>query len=145
MKSKNRISIPLLILAISACVAPSALSDADAEAEAEAAAAAELGCGHRVGTLHHGPSKLQLTPPIIVMCPDFNFTININPPNLAKGKARTVPKVVDSGEAWLYQTNTTDPNKIIIPVPAGKPDDDYDYEVWVDGIGMLDPRVRVKK
>jgi hypothetical protein len=137
MKTKNKISIPLLILAISAFVAHGALSEVEAEAES--------GCGHKPGNLHHGPSKLELTPHTVEICPGYEFKIRIVKP-IGKGEAKTTAKPLNPDvKTWLDQKNDQDSQEIVIPVPAGTPYGDYDYEVWVTGVGMLDPRVRVKK
>ena len=78
------------------------------------------------------------------MRPEESFTIHIAQP-IEMGKVTTKAKPSNPDATWLNQTNAPDSQKIVIPIPAATPDDDYDYEVWVTDVGMLDPRVRIKK
>ena len=57
------------------------------------------------------------------------------------GNAATVPK--DAANTWLAQSNSSDKNKIYIPVPDWVPEGDYYYGlIFADG-KCIDPRLEV--
>jgi hypothetical protein len=127
MRTTNHISMTVLILAISACVASSALSE---------------DCFLPTAVLVHGPSSLRVAPHCVVVAPEGEFTIHIAKP-ISAGEAVTTPKSSNPDATWLNATNDPDSQKIVITVPAKE--GDYDFNITVTDVGTLDPRVRVKR
>ena len=133
MKTKINISITVLTLAISACIAPSALSESHCEGKQP----------DEVVTLNHGPSRLILAPDTVDVCPDQTIAIVIAPPAPVNTIwTQDVPVAADS--AWLRESNQT-VNRLEIKVPPTQAEKVYKYKIMVPGVGELDPRVRVKK
>jgi hypothetical protein len=126
MRTTNHISMTVLILAISACVAPSALSQE---------------CLAPSAVLIHGPSSLRLAPHCVKIAPGGEFKIHIVN-SIAVGDAETTTKLPKQN-TWLNATNDPDSQEIVITVPAAE--GYYDYNITVKDVGTLDPRVRVKK
>jgi len=136
MKRKNKISLTVLILAVGAWVAPSALSG---EEEKECK---EIVPVHVV----HASSSITVTPPFVVICGGKMLTLDIVPPNrLGVGKVVTAPESSDPNAAWLNNANTPNPNQIAIKVPTVPATTTFKYSVEIEGLGKIDPRVRVKK
>jgi hypothetical protein len=137
MKSRNRISMTVLILAVSAWVAPSALSESHEKqprctGEDKQAVAVVV------------PGWITVVPPTVELCPERTLTIHIAPPPKKVDTAETYPKPPNTGPAWLNAKNNPDPSVIVITVPADEAPGDYDYSFKIDE-AILDPRVRVKK
>ena len=125
----------VLILAVSAWVAPSALSEEEEEE-----------CTDEHVHVVHASASMTVTPPFIVICEGKVLTLNMIPPNkLGLGTVVSAPKPSNPDEHWLDGANTPNPNQIVLPVPAGKAGSTYEYSVTIEDLGKIDPRVRVKK
>lgn len=103
----------------------------------------ELICRDRRVTVNHAAGFLVAHPEYIEMCSGQSFTIHVVPP-VDEGKARTTPgKGTPDDANWLNSNNEKERNKIVIDIPKGTPYDEYKYSITIDGVGTLDPRVRV--
>lgn len=84
---------------------------------------------------------IGVAPPHICITPDT--TIRVRIPNAkSKGSVATTPKVEDN--FWLAGSNGSDANAIYLYAGPSVSPDDYDYNVYVQDVGMLDPRVSVR-
>jgi hypothetical protein len=99
-------------------------------------------------TVQHGPGRLVMMPVCINVTEGSSVTLSFSP-TPAMG-ARTKHK--GPGNGWLNRRTDQgpDPSRIVIEVPPGsggggngrvRP---YDYNIYVEGVGMLDPRIVVQ-
>ena len=102
MKSRNRISVMVLILAVGVWVAPSALSESPAEPV----------CILKSAVVSHGESRLMLAPPCVQLRPGEVFTISIVPPLVDLNTAETKGQAKKTGPGELPVPN---------PGPDGRP------------------------
>lgn len=95
--------------------------------------------------------ELAARPECITVARGSSFTLQLRD-RPAAGMARTRPdSETNPGAGWLQRANE-EGRDIVISVPAGAPAADlcddtgcyYKYEIEVDGVGVLDPRVRVR-
>jgi hypothetical protein len=106
----------------------------------------ELTCGDRTVTVNHARGFLAAHPEYIVVCQGQRILINLVPP-VERGSARTTPAEEHAiGSPWLSGENREDRRKIVIQIPAGTVEPgEYKYNITIDGVGTLDPRVRVSR
>lgn len=84
---------------------------------------------------------IGVAPPHICIAPDTMIQVRI--PNAeAKGSVATTPKVEEN--FWLAGSNGRDPTVIYLYAGPSVARGDYDYNVFVQDVGMLDPRVSVR-
>jgi hypothetical protein len=106
----------------------------------------ELTCRDRVVTVNHARGFLTAHPEYIVVCEGQKILINLVPP-VEQGSARTTPaeEHVDSAP-WLNSENGEDRRKVVVQIPAENVESVvYKYNITIDGVGTLDPRVRVSR
>ncbi len=110
----------------------------------DAAVDAEIVCRDRTVRLRHVAGFLAANPEYIEICREQVLTVQIVPP-AGMGRARTAGGMGSSGAAaaWLNQSGNTAGNRILITVPEMAALDEYKYSITVDGVGTLDPRLRV--
>lgn len=103
----------------------------------------ELKCRDRLVTVNHAAGYLSAHPEYIDMCAGQRITINVAPP-VDQGAARTAPAGKGNPEDanWLSSRNGNE-NRIVIDIPNGTAYGTYKYSITIDGVGTLDPRVRV--
>lgn len=104
----------------------------------------ELKCRDRLVTVNHAAGFLTAHPEYIEMCAGQRLTINVAPP-VDKGAARTAPAKSNPDATWLDSRKGAeeDEDKIVIDIPEGTKYDEYKYSITIDGVGTLDPRVRI--
>lgn len=98
-------------------------------------------CGAPPITVVHARGYLALNPETVDPCRGDRLTINLAPP-VAPGSARTAP--AEGGPQWLRRENKTR-GTIYIDVPKDTKPGVYKYSITIDGVGMLDPRVRISE
>jgi hypothetical protein len=105
----------------------------------------ELTCRDRVVTVNHARGFLAAHPEYIVVCPGQSILINLVPP-VERGSARTTPaeEHVDSAP-WLNSENGEDRRNVVVQIPTDVEPGEYKYNITIDGVGTLDPRVRVPR
>lgn len=100
--------------------------------------------------LHYGDSELRVTPAIRKVKRRGNLTVKLMPNKRRSDPVDyntvTVTVVGKSGAAWIDSKSTTYDSSTTLEwcVPANQPYGDYYYEVTVDDVGKLDPRVHVE-
>lgn len=114
-------------------------------------------CGGHGGTfinLHYGDSELS-TNPIAHVRPGGDFEIRLKPKRRADDPAgvnyeevgvNVAGKPSDPAAAWITASGSYDDSKdhkLVICVDPNQPEGDYNYEITVDHVGFLDPRVDV--
>ncbi|MDX1404776.1 MAG: hypothetical protein R3192_09570 [Woeseiaceae bacterium] len=107
----------------------------------------------RQATIHYGDSELRVTPPVLNVKRTSDFTVKLNPSN-ARGPngidyANVTVTVVGKPEdeyqvnnSWIVEKSASGKNGEMYWC-APNTVDVYYYEVTVDEVGMLDPRVDV--
>ena len=100
-------------------------------------------------TVHYGDSQLWVTPPQRKVHRRGNFTLTLqpSPPRDFAGVNVTVVGKTAADKAWIplkKDTYKNAPNKrIVYCVPENQAIGIYKYEIIVDEVGTLDPRVDV--
>lgn len=99
-------------------------------------------------TVNHASAYLKAKPACVQVPAGSTLTVRLVPAKAA-GSARTRAK--SGNPAWLDKENEKE-DTILIEVPQGAQSGGascdetsctYEYEIYVDDVGMLDPRVRV--
>jgi hypothetical protein len=105
-------------------------------------------CKDRTVVLNYARGSIGINPNdyVIDMCPGYSVRVKLVGPGVKTGGARTKEKLENNPHParWLNRTNV-DGDFILIEVPeAGvQPNEAYSYNIYVDGIGMLDPVIRI--
>ena len=121
----------VLILAISACVAP--LSPKEGK------------CHDAEVTVTHRAGSLDVHPEYVALCSNRLLTIHIVPP-VGVDEAETKDDPSNATPApWIAKKNGGSSDRIVIQVPNNTPVDTYKYSITIKGIGTLDPRARIKR
>ena len=129
MKTKNNISIMVLTLAISACVAPGSPTTGN--------------CHDRTVHVTHRPASLDAHPEFVTICPGYTLIIDIVP-SIRIDQAETKDDPSNPVPApWIAKKNATR-SQIFIPVLENTVEGTYKYSITIEGVGTLDPRARVK-
>lgn len=102
-----------------------------------------------------GPGQLEVDRECARVAVGDSLTITFNPTPSRVGEVET--KIKGIGQGWLEETTTSsegrddgNPATIVLTVPPGKggPGDAerrvYKYEIHVDGVGVLDPRIVIQ-
>ena len=100
----------------------------------------ELACRNRIATLRHGDGFMEAYPPHLDMCIGYTLRINLRP-RVPVGDARSV--AATGGPEWLNRSNmSTDQILITIPdsVTVGET---YKFGLAIEGVGTLDPYIRI--
>ncbi|MEX2126384.1 MAG: hypothetical protein WD795_20995 [Woeseia sp.] len=123
----------LLSLALTGC-APAMTRDGGADPETT--------CGDRAVTVYQSTGFLAVYPEYIDVCAGYRVTITAVP-RVADGNVRTQPEEGNPGmDGWLGVEGRPG-GAVVIGVPADATAGVYKYGIIVDGVGMLDPRIRV--
>jgi hypothetical protein len=103
----------------------------------------ELTCRDRMVTVNHARGFLTAHPEYILVCKGQRILIDLTPP-VERGSARTTPANDEAGSRWLASENREDHGRIVIQVPSDDVEPgEFKYNITIDGVGTLDPRVRV--
>jgi len=101
----------------------------------------ELVCGDRTVTVFQSTGFLAVYPEYIHICDGRSFTIKSVP--RAAGTVQTSPVRGNPGaDSWLGGTAEKGGN-VVIMVPEDTTEGVYKYNITVEGVGTLDPRVSV--
>lgn len=101
----------------------------------------ELECTDRSVTVFQSPGFLAVYPEYIHVCAGLTFTVKAVP--RASGTIRTSPgRGNPAADSWLSGAADRGGDVVII-VPEATPEGVYKYNVTVEGVGTLDPRVSV--
>lgn len=108
-------------------------------------------CRGNTATITHGPGYLRVVPECLSVNAGETVTLILRP-SIEPGKAETRSSGKNDDGSWLDSTNS-DPKAIRIVAPenrVGMDDEvcnddycEYKFDVVIDGVGTLDPRVRV--
>ncbi|HSG65947.1 MAG TPA: hypothetical protein VLD39_13145 [Gammaproteobacteria bacterium] len=100
----------------------------------------EVMCRDRIVNVNHARGFLLIRPNFVEVCRNRVIRLRIDPP-IDVGMGRTIPD--DSAQAWLQRSNAS-PNEILIEVPGNAPlNETFEYTLQIDGVGTLDPYVRI--
>jgi hypothetical protein len=111
------------------------------------------GCAQMAGrecndtvTVDYKEAFLHARPEVANVCRGGTLTVKFHPIGKDRDKpARTAPGRQNGNATWL-SGSTTKGDQIILDIDEkAQVDRIYKYSITVDGIGMLDPRVRVMK
>ena len=134
------LSIPLLL---TACVIPESYD--------------QTGCTDEPGparpvNIMYGDSKITVKPPLktINMKKNLKFRLSADPAkgpgNLDYATVKVTIKSKDSNNHWINTSGTADgTNPLVVCVPDFQADRIVTYLVEVEDVGVLDPRVDVRK
>lgn len=101
----------------------------------------ELACADRAVTVFQSPGFLAVYPEYIHVCAGRSFAVKAVP--RAAGAIRTSPERGNpAADGWLSGTAESG-GEVVITIPESTPEGVYKYNVTVDGVGTLDPRVSV--
>lgn len=105
---------------------------------------AERPCSDTV-TVDYREAFLHARPPLAQVCRGGTLTVIFRPIGKDGGKpAHTAPGPQNGKAAWLRGSSPKG-DRIVLDIDESVPLGEYKYDVTVDGIGTLDPRVRVMK
>lgn len=100
----------------------------------------------QVVTVVNTPGDIQVSHDCVKVRVGQSFTLQLQPPREPR-KARTRPAPDENaGEDWLMEENYPDGERIVITAPMTLPACEAEgckYEIEIDDVGVLDPRVRV--
>lgn len=100
----------------------------------------EIACRDRTLTLTHAPGYLSVRPNYIEVCRNTTIRIRLAPP-VDVGNAGATPGA--GAPEWLRASNGSR-NEIRIAVPSDATlDQDFKYSLLIDGVGEVDPYVRI--
>lgn len=107
----------------------------------------------RQATVHYGDSTLRVTPPVLYVKRTSDFTVKLNPSTTGGPKGINYENVTVTVVGKSEEESGVDNSWIDKKTASGKngemfwcaPDEveEYYYEVTVDDVGKLDPRVNV--
>jgi len=126
----------LLVFAISGCATGGRPSTATERASLLA------GCSEGNLKFHIGGSEIKVTPPN--KCVERGMTYDADIKEKVGFTAVEGDVTIEGPVGWLDRTNSPDRLKIQIVVPEDAPLGPQKYELIVDGVGTIDPVVRVK-
>lgn len=101
-------------------------------------------------TIHYGDSELRVTPPVREVHRRGNFTLRLQPDSkesdLVDFEDVSVTVKGKTGADWITEKSEkhNESRTITYCVPADEPEEYQMYEVTVEGVGTLDPRVRIR-
>ncbi len=98
-------------------------------------------CADRLVTVTHAPGYLAAHPEHVDVCAGRTVVIELAPA-VAPGAARTAP--ARGQPEWLGARNASR-GRIEIRVPEDAAYGTYKYEIVVEGVGRLDPRLTVSR
>jgi hypothetical protein len=98
-------------------------------------------CADRVVTVTYAPGYLAAHPEHLEVC-GGNSVVFKFAPRIEPGTARTQPA---RGQPDWLRSREQKRGEIMIVVPENTPYDTFKYEIVVDGIGKLDPRLTVSR
>lgn len=100
----------------------------------------ELTCGDRTVTVFQSTGFLAVYPEYIDVCAGQNVEINAVP----RGRSLTTSPAEDNPgmDGWL-SAGAEGGGSVVITVPRDATAGVYKYGITVNGVGMLDPRLRV--
>ncbi len=139
---KTRVEITLIALMSTLFAACCTIGQPDTE------------CSGDTATIKYGPGMLLVSPECLEVEAGDAVTLKLEGPPLERGQAQTRrDRNKDSREGWLDEDNTDQRDRIVINVPpiggeggtspCGKDYCDFKYEIVIEGVGVLDPRIRV--
>jgi hypothetical protein len=91
--------------------------------------------------LEYGPGRIVLNAECITVNEGTTVRMTISPAEA--GKVRTKNR----GNGWLNRRNDQTPREIQFPVPRKHPGnvfEEYKFEIHVEDVGMLDPRIVIQ-
>ena len=113
-------------------------------------AALLAGCAQMAGkscndevTVNYRAANLRASPELAEVCPGGTLTVKLVPP-IGRGSAATAPGPQNPKATWLSGSVSqgaeiklhADKDEVVV-------DETYKYSITIEGIGTLDPRVRV--
>jgi hypothetical protein len=134
----NKIFITVIMgLVMSGCAAKGP-TDGDSDPE--------IKCQDRHVTVNHARGFLTAHPYYIKVCRGERILINVVPP-VDREKASTMAGEENLEAEWLNSRNATDRDPAIIQIPddKGLEGREFKYSITIEGVGTLDPRVRVTR
>jgi hypothetical protein len=104
----------------------------------------ELTCQDRRVTVNHAPAFLVAYPEYLVACAGQKIVVNVIP-SVRPGSATTAPADRSPGPSdWLRSENLKG-GQTVIQIPEGTAAGEYKYSITIEGVGTLDPRVRISR
>lgn len=102
----------------------------------------DVACRPRTVVVNHAADRIQVDDGYIDVCSGYRVTILVVPP-VPAGAARSRSSSGNPpGSEWLTRESTTG-GRIEIDVPNGTALRTYKYALIIDGVGSLDPYIRV--
>ncbi len=101
-----------------------------------------LTCSNRVITIVHARGYLAMPQEYVEICRGKTLRINVVPPVQNRG-ARISPSKSNPDARWLDQEAENGRFIEIVISSEAEIDKTYKYDLTIDEVGMLDPRVRV--
>ena len=106
---------------------------------------AERGCNDTV-TVDYKEAFLHARPPVANVCRGGTLTVRFHPIGKDRDKpAHTAPGPQNGNARWLTGSSPKGDRIVLDIDEKAQVGQIYKYSITVDGIGMLDPRVRVMK
>lgn len=106
---------------------------------------AETPCKNEV-TVDYREAFLHARPPVVDVCRGGTLTVILNPVGSERDKpAHTAPGPQNGTANWLSGRSLKGEDIVLDIDEKAQVGQEYKYSVTVDGIGTLDPRVRVMK
>jgi hypothetical protein len=104
-------------------------------------------CRDKTVVLNYARGSIGINPNdyVVEMCSGNSLKVKLVGPGIHKGGARTKAKQEKNPQPapWLSRTNL-EGDFILIKVPGSVAvDEAYHYYIYVDGVGMLDPVIRI--
>jgi hypothetical protein len=132
---KNIAKMVTIAILTSGCAANGYVSGADDP---------ELVCQDRQVTVNHAPAFLVAYPEYLVVCPGQQIVVNIVPA-VPSGSAATAPAEKNPGLSGWLQSENREGGRIVLQIPEGTVAGEYKYSITIEGVGTLDPRVRISR
>ena len=108
--------------------------------------------GSQPVNIHYGDSQIKVTPPLYTINTKKNRKFRLiadnvkGPGNLDYAKVKVTIKSKDSSNNWINTSGTENgTNPLVVCVPDFQADRIVTYLVEVEDVGVLDPRVDVRK
>lgn len=104
----------------------------------------DIQCVDRTVTVNHAAAFLAAHPELVKICSGYHLTVQVVPAGRA-GLARTEPGAQNAQAQWL-RGRSDRRGRIVLQIPEGEgPGTTWKYEITVEGVGTLDPRVRITR
>jgi hypothetical protein len=106
----------------------------------------QVRCRNRTINVVQAPGELRVSQELVDMCRGYSLTLRTVPP-VDVNRARTRQPSGSSRRASWLDSDANENGEMVITVPdEGIPvgSDPFKYDLAVDNIGRLDPRVRVR-